>query len=151
MYPARHVLMVTVLAFAGCVGAPERDATVEFSATTGIISRPNDAPDNMDIATNVIPLDEHGMMPRMAVHVKRSRPKDFILSYRVYRRVQGSEAYVLTETSPLWLIRGRGDSADAFINPDFIDGTFVGEYRFAIFINQKPWRVVEFKVVPHGT
>jgi len=151
MYPARHILMVTVLACAACAGAPERDATGEFSATTGIISRPNDTPANLDIATNVIPLDEDGIMPRMAVHVKRSRPKDFVLSYRVYRRVQGSKAYVLTETSPLWLIRGHGDSADAFIAPDFLDGILVGEYRFAIFIDQKPWRVVGFKIVPHGT
>ena len=118
----------------------------EFIATTGIVSHPNQHPLILDIVTNVIPLNPDGTMPRMAVHVRRSRAEPFELSYRVYRRVRGSDTYALTETSPVWSIE-KG----ALIRPDFADGVLLGEYRFAIFIDRHPWRVVEFKVVPNGT
>jgi hypothetical protein len=146
MHRARYTLLVIALICTGCASTPLGDSTGEFSATTGIISRPNDTPVNLDIVTSVIPLNADGTMPRMAVHVKRSKATAFLLSYRVYRRVQGSDAYALTETSPVWRI-----VSSAFIRPDFLDGTFVGAYRFAIFIDERPWRVVEFTVVPHGT
>lgn len=60
------------------------------------------------------------------------------MSYNVYRLVQGSNSYTLTETSPLWRIHAGAMSADAFIRPDFPDGTLIGKYRFEIFIDQKP-------------
>jgi hypothetical protein len=151
MFRIRCILLVCVLAFSGCVSATHVEPTDEFSATTGIVTRPNQKPFIVDLVTNVIPLNSDGTMPQMAVDVRRSKPAAFLLSYKVYRRVQSTGAYALTETSPLWRIHARESSAEAFIFPDFVDRIFVGEYRFAIFINQMPWRVVEFKVVAHGT
>ena len=146
----RYVLLLVVLTYMGCASAPQGGSSDEFSSTIGIASHPNDTPLTLDIVTNVIPLNVDGTMPRMAVHVKRSSAEEFMVSYNVYRRVRGSHSYALTETSPVWRIHAGAASADAFIRPDFRDGTFVGEYRFEIFIDRRPWRTVKFKVIPHG-
>jgi hypothetical protein len=145
MNRARHAVLLVVLLCGACTSTPNTAPIDEFSATTGIISHPESAPLVVDKITNVILLNQDGTMPRMAVHVHRSVDQPFSLGYRVYRRVRGSDAYVLTEQSPFWRIH-----RDAFVRPDFIDHIFLGEYRFAIFINQQPWRVVEFKVVGSG-
>jgi hypothetical protein len=146
----RRILPCIVLAYMGCASVPQKGLTDDFSSTIGIASHPNDTPLDLDILTSVIPLNADGTMPRMAVHVKHSNPKEFLVSYNVYRLVQGSNSYALTETSPLWRIHAGAMSADAFIRPDFPDGILIGKYRFQIFIDQKPWRTVEFKVIPHG-
>ena len=146
---ARRILPFIVLVYMGCTSAPQRGHADEFSATIGIASHPNETPLKLDILTSTIALNVDGTIPRMAVHVKRSRPEEFLVSYKVYRFVQVSNSYALTETSPLWRIHAGAMSADAFIRPDFSDGTLIGKYRFEIFVDQKSWRTVEFKVIPH--
>lgn len=146
MLCARYaVVLVAAWVCVACASTPETESVNEFCATTGIITQPKISPFVIDITTNIIRLNKDGTMPRMAVHVHRSMARPFIISYRVYRRVRGSDRYVLTETSPLWRV-----NQDAFIRPDFTDGVFLGEYRFAISINLRPWRVVEFRVVQSG-
>jgi hypothetical protein len=157
---ARYILLFITLAYLGCASAPPPSTQPanappahpadEFSSTIGIASHPDDKPLVLDVLTHVIPLNADGTMPRMAVHVKRSPAKEFLISYIVYRRVQGSDAYELTEESPLWRIHPGAVSSDAMIRPDFRDGIFVGEYRFEIFVDQSPWRTVEFKIIPYG-
>lgn len=150
MFRMRYIILSVVLTCGGCASAPNGKSKDEFTVTVGIVNSREDTPKVLEIVTNVIPLNGDGTMPWMAVQVKRSKHKDFLLSYRVYRRVEGSDAYSLTETSPIWRIHADSGSG-GIIRPDFLDGVYVGEYRFAIFIDKRLWRAVEFKVVPHGT
>jgi hypothetical protein len=90
-------------------------------------------------------------MPRIAAHVTSTDNKPFLLSYIVYRRDRASGEYVKTETSPLWRIDANPPPPAAMIRPDFLDGVFIGEYRFEIFLDERYRSTVYFSVVPSGT
>jgi hypothetical protein len=101
-----------------------------YSIVFGIVTKADQRPLVVDRITDVIPLNPDGSMPRIAAHVTSTDNKPFLLSYIVYRRDRASGEYVKTETSPLWRIDANPPPPSAMIRPDFLDGVFIGEYRF---------------------
>jgi hypothetical protein len=133
---------------ASCATTPVVSNKPEYEITFGIVTRPDRVPVVMDQPTRTIPLHADGTIPRIAADVKRSRDEPFLLSYVVYRKDPDTGRYVEIERSDTWRIRSlQGRMPEAFIRPDFRDGVTLGQYQFAISIDQKLERTVTFEIV----
>jgi hypothetical protein len=124
-------------------GAPEAP---RYSVVFGLLHDPHKSL-KVDEETDVIALRADGSMPFMGANIDSSGSDPFLLSYKVYRRIRGSEEYELTETSKPFRIVPKGNSK-TLIAPDFLDGVLLGDYRFDIFVNSDPTFSIRFSVVP---
>ncbi|MEZ5501071.1 MAG: hypothetical protein R3E77_16765 [Steroidobacteraceae bacterium] len=147
----RVMVAIACLCLSACASAPQPEVNARYSVVFGIVSKPDQKPLVVDRITDMIPLNSDGSMPRIAARVEAPDAAPFLLSYVVYRRDTASGKYVQTETSPTWRIKSNPPPATAFIRPDFLDGVFLGKYRFEIFVNERLDSTLHFSVVPSGT
>ena len=139
---------LTAACLASCAATPTKTQKPEYQISFGIVTKPDQRPLVLDQPTQVIPLNSGGTIPRIAADVKRTFDEPFLLAYVVYHKEPDTGQYVETERSDTWRIKGHdGRLPEAFIRPDFHEGVALGQYRFAIFTDQKLQQVVSFEIV----